>query len=349
MPTLPRRRARKLVRHPAVITAVATLTVVAGIGYSPMTKHAQTPDPQLHPAGFTSLSVNPFAGQKLYVDPYSPAARAVSMTSDANMRRGLQTVAQGSTADWLGDWIPAKSLTQNVAERSQAITANGSMPVYVLYNIPERDCHSYSSGGASSPAAYRSWIDSFVAGAGSARTAVILEPDALSQLSCLSRSDQATRLSLLRYAVSKLATKSTLATYVDAGHAGWVAPKEMIKRLIAVDIKAARGFSLNVSNYDTTASETTYARQIAPWIGWKRVVIDTSRNGMGPAKGTDSWCNPSGRALGPTPSTATGDRLIDAHLWIKRPGESDGTCNGGPPAGQFWDAYAAGLGMRAAS
>jgi endoglucanase len=30
-------------------------------------------------------------------------------------------------------------------------------------------------------------------------------------------------------------------------------------------------------------------------------------------------------------------------LWIKRPGESDGTCNGGPPAGTFWDAYAIGL------
>jgi endoglucanase len=28
--------------------------------------------------------------------------------------------------------------------------------------------------------------------------------------------------------------------------------------------------------------------------------------------------------------------LVDAYLWLKKPGESDGTCNGGPKAGEFW-------------
>jgi endoglucanase len=30
-------------------------------------------------------------------------------------------------------------------------------------------------------------------------------------------------------------------------------------------------------------------------------------------------------------------------LWIKRPGESDGTCNGGPSSGKWWPEYALGL------
>lgn len=39
----------------------------------------------------------------------------------------------------------------------------------------------------------------------------------------------------------------------------------------------------------------------------------------------------------------TGNTFIDAFLWVKPPGESDGTCNGGPPAGKFWLDYALGL------
>ena len=63
-------------------------------------------------------------------------------------------------------------------------------------------------------------------------------------------------------------------------------------------------------------------------------VIDTSRNGNGP-HGND-WCNPPGRALGEPPTCDTGEEKCDAFLWIKIPGESDGTGNGGPRAGRFW-------------
>lgn len=40
--------------------------------------------------------------------------------------------------------------------------------------------------------------------------------------------------------------------------------------------------------------------------------------------------------------TATGEPALDAYLWIKRPGESDGECRGGPAAGQWWPEYALG-------
>jgi endoglucanase len=64
-------------------------------------------------------------------------------------------------------------------------------------------------------------------------------------------------------------------------------------------------------------------------------VLDTSRNGRGPWTPTASypdpqvWCNPPGRGLGLRPSTRTGNRLADAYLWIKTPGQSDGQCNRG--------------------
>jgi endoglucanase len=64
-------------------------------------------------------------------------------------------------------------------------------------------------------------------------------------------------------------------------------------------------------------------------------VIDTSRNGQGPWTPTvvypdaQTWCNPPGRGVGPRPTAATGVPLADAELWIKTPGESDGSCNRG--------------------
>ena len=74
--------------------------------------------------------------------------------------------------------------------------------------------------------------------------------------------------------------------------------------------------------------------------GLKHSVIDTSRNGQGPWAPTVSypdkqdWCNPPDRGLGYQPTANTGAALVDAYLWIKIPGESDGTCTRGlGPAG----------------
>ena len=77
----------------------------------------------------------------------------------------------------------------------------------------------------------------------------------------------------------------------------------------------------------------------------KHFLIDTSRNGLG----TTEWCNPRGQALGVTPTTNTGHPLVDAFLWIKQPGESDGTCGGGPRAGNWWTDIALELSRAASS
>jgi endoglucanase len=85
-------------------------------------------------------------------------------------------------------------------------------------------------------------------------------------------------------------------------------------------------------------------------------VIDTSRNGQGPLD-TDpfaaapydqpasviagltsgNWCNPPGAGAGLRPTANAGVPLLDAYLWIKVPGESDGQCDiaGGARAWDF--------------
>jgi endoglucanase len=170
---------------------------------------------------------------------------------------------------------------------------------------------------------------------------VVLEPDAVPQLKqCLSEADQALRLQLLREAVSTFGQNPATAVYIDAGHSRWVPAPEMAARLKQAGIEGARGFALNVSNYIADAELIEYGKQVVAALGVPtHFIIDTSRNGNGPTE-DNKWCNPAGRALGHQPSTETGEPLLDAFVWVKNPGESDGECEGGPAAGQWFDARA---------
>jgi endoglucanase len=106
-------------------------------------------------------------------------------------------------------------------------------------------------------------------------------------------------------------------------------------RLNAARIAQADGFALNAAIFRPSANELVFGRAIAEKVGRKHFVIDTSRNGLGPVDGPNSWCNPAGQGLGHRPTVVTDDPYLDAYLWIKRPGESDGSCNGSPAAGQW--------------
>jgi endoglucanase len=133
--------------------------------------------------------------------------------------------------------------------------------------------------------------------------------------------------------------------YLDAGNPGWQTPATMGARLARAGVARAQGFALNVSNFVGTAENLAYGQKLSALVGGKHFVIDTGRNGMG---GNGEWCNPAGRALGARPTTDTGNSLIDAYLWVKAPGESDGPCGGAAAAGTWMPEYALGLAQRAA-
>jgi endoglucanase len=136
-----------------------------------------------------------------------------------------------------------------------------------------------------------------------------------------------------------------VSVYIDAGHARWIAADDMAARLEAAGVGDADGFSLNVGNFIATEENIQYGRIISERIGQKHFIIDTGRNGNG-ATFEGAWCNPKGRALGTPPTTLTGDPLVDAFVWIKSPGESDGECNGGPKIGEFWPEEALAMARR---
>jgi endoglucanase len=222
-----------------------------------------------------------------------------------------------------------------------AAHAAGTTPILSLYGIPHRDCGSFAAGGFGSADAYRGWIDGVAGAIGPGPAAIILEPDALAMADCLSGDQRQERFDLIRYAVDRLTGNPASAVYVDAGHLRWVAADEMAGRLNQVGVDKARGFSVNTANFFTTEDSTGYAEAISGMTNGSNYVIDTSRNGAGPAEGEYYWCNPSGRALGVPPTTATAGPHADAYLWVKRPGESDGSCGQGEPyVGTFVNSYA---------
>jgi len=280
----------------------------------------------------------------MYRAPYSNAENAQKQAEQASPADAalLGKIAAQPQASWFGSW--SGDIGTVVTNYVNAAEKAGELAVLVAYNVPNRDCGQYSAGGATDSDAYATWIQGFANGIGERRAVVVLEPDAIPLLKqCLSEADQAKRLELIRNAVEVLEAKPGVDVYIDAGHSNWVPSAEMAERLKLAGVEKARGFSLNVSNFEADPQLIEYGKSVVAALGGdKHFIIDSSRNGNGPAPSSvnEFWCNPEGRALGRPPSGDTGVPELDAFVWIKRPGESDGECKSGPPAGQWFQARA---------
>ncbi len=89
----------------------------------------------------------------------------------------------------------------------------------------------------------------------------------------------------------------------------------------------------NAPDLNTSGINLRYSNMLGAVEPTVHFVIDTSRNGLGPwsppshpAGDAQDWCNPPDRGLGIQPTADTGVALVDAYLWIKIPGASDGQC-----------------------
>lgn len=308
-------------------------------------------------------------------------------------------------AVWFTGGTPA-SVTKDVKSTVKLAAAQHAVPVLVIYNVPGRDCAQYSAGGAATGDDYKAWVDAFVAGLGTQKVVVIVEPDGLALLPTdCGQPDTYDRVSLISYAAHALLADPNASIYMDAGHSAWHNVADMSTRLVNAGVQDVNGFFLNLSNYQYSANEVQYGTWISDCIAFATVVspgnygcpdqywnggplpakiavlngewngvalsaygvwsddsdtialntsginlryanmlgatqptvhfvIDTSRNGQGPwqppadhpAGDPQDWCNPPARGLGLLPTANTGVALVDAYLWVKIPGASDGQC-----------------------
>lgn len=291
-------------------------------------------EPTAAPAHDARLDPMPKA---LWVQPGHPARAVADALRDKHPDDAalLDRLADTPAAVWLGGWT--KEPKKTAAAIVGAARKEGALPVLVAYNIPDRDCGQHSAGGTKDVEAYDAWIGQIAAGIGTGEALVILEPDALTVTDCLTDNGLDERLGMLSRAVATLGKNPRTRVYLDGGHPKALPVEAMAAMLTSAGVGEARGFALNVSNFVSTKDNVAYGEKLSRMLGGSHYVIDTSRNGRG---GTGEWCNPFGRGLGEEPTTAPGLPHGDAFLWVKRPGESDGTCHGGPEAGNFWPGYA---------
>src|SRR5450756_557144 len=320
-------------RRPAVLALAITVVIGLVLATSGRTGSGSRPG-------------DPFSGVRLFADPHSEAAQARDSMARTHPAAAavLGRIASQPAGFWLGSWIPGTAVAAVVRTVLREAGASDSMPLLVLYAYPYRGCEQAT---AASTAAYEQWVGQVAAGIGTRRAAVVLEPDALAEyvrLGCLAAAAQADRVAIIHRAVGQLAKLPHVALYLDAGNSHWQPAPVMAALLLAAGVREARGFSLNVSNFYSTAAEESYGDRVGALLNGMHYVIDTSRNGLATAT---TWCNAPGQALGAVPTVDTGRKLADALLWIKPPGASDGMCNGGPQAGVFWPAYALGLAAKA--
>ncbi|KAF2835114.1 glycoside hydrolase family 6 protein [Patellaria atrata CBS 101060] len=210
-------------------------------------------------------------------------------------------------------------------------------------------------------ALYRGYIDSIAAHIktySDVKFILTIEPDSLANL-ITNLNVQKCANAKKAYEDSTIYALKTLnlpnvSMYLDGGHGGWLGwdanitpAAKMFGDLYkaAGSPKAVRGLVTNVSNYNgwslaTCPSYTTpnkncdekkFVNAFAPLLSAAgfpaHFLVDTGRNGVQPTKQIEQghWCNVIGTGFGVRPTTNTGDPLVDAFVWVKPGGESDGT------------------------
>jgi cellulose 1,4-beta-cellobiosidase len=145
--------------------------------------------------------------------------------------------------------------------------------------------------------------------------------------------------------------------YIDAGHGGWLGWNDNLKpgaKELATVYKNAgspkqvRGISTNVAGWNSfdmtpgefskatdaqwnkAQNEKLYVELFSPELKSAgmpgQAIVDTGRNGVqNLRKEWGNWCNVNGAGFGPRPTSTTGSSLVDAFVWVKPGGESDGT------------------------
>lgn len=256
---------------------------------------------------------------------YQELQRVLNSTNNPKAIKNIERLQETPVAQWLND-DNAVNIVHNNTNGSRA---NGSIPVFVAYNIPLRDLGGDAAGGAGSAEDYREWIENVSDAIDDAPSVVVLEPDALADVPDMSSTaDKEQRIVMLRNALKTFRDNNKYtAVYLDVGNSRWLPASTMadLIRMVDPDRNLVGGISLNVSYQASEVASTDYADAISSRLGYPlHVMIDNSMNGAPNTDAITGWCNPKGEKIGYADTTYSADKVETA--FIKTPGESDGVC-----------------------
>ncbi|KAK6949046.1 hypothetical protein Daesc_009119 [Daldinia eschscholtzii] len=314
-------------------------------------------------------AANVWKSHKLHVDPHyqSEVKKAVESIADAELRDKASKVADVGTFIWLkteDDLRDLGTIASTVPCDEIAGLVLDNLP-YKTSATPGAGFNKETS------TEYRNYVDllaKVINSSPNTSFAVIVEPQAFpNYFNDTGASDELAKSyrENVPYVLKTLNLPNAI-TYLDAGNSNsmdWelhrnVAAKEIIDVYEAAGGPSRfRGFATNVANFNSwdllpgefvTGDDSRYIRpqneqhfvRILSDALQKNglparathAIMDTSRSGVpGLRYSWDDWCNINDAGFGVRPTSQTGDETLDAFVWVKHPGESDGTSDSSEP------------------
>ncbi|TMW55464.1 hypothetical protein Poli38472_010346 [Pythium oligandrum] len=292
--------------------------------------------------GFTLVN----AAEELCALPTSSLVAAASEFPDCTL--ALDEVKKQAIATWYTDRETTDSYTQK-AKDIVAQCPESSRITLVVYGLPNKDCDAgYSSGGVNKNADdYKKWVQDLATTVGDRKVLYVLEPDAVGLIAKGGCGVQNGYAGNVKEAIRILSANANADIYLDVGY--WTLMSATDAAGVASTVKdlaqggRIKGITLNTSNYRSNKEISDLCSNFQNAYGDKslKCIADTSRNYKDPT--SSEWCNAKFGGVGRPPTSNTGFDNLDYFIWIKPPGESDGTCDGGEHTGDSMKGPGAGL------
>lgn len=259
------------------VRALAALCLLVGCLLLPST-----------PAQATPRDENPLAGREWGVyQGLAEMAWAPYAASTGKSRKLLAKIALRPKAKWFGNWIPNSEIAGKV--HSYIDNATGGDPDVMVQmtlfrmNPWEQDACTRLPTRAER-ASYKQYIRRFARAVGETHAAIVLQPDGPFALCAPGGSRAHSRL--IAYSAERLSRLPNATTYIEAGTAEWNGydPQRAVRLLVRGGVQHVRGFTFNVTHYESTASQIAFGAKVVQaladrGITGKHFVVDTAENG----------------------------------------------------------------------
>ncbi|ORX77524.1 putative cellulase [Anaeromyces robustus] len=223
-----------------------------------------------------TISGNPFSGVEFYINPYyvEEVDNAIAQMTDSSLKAKAEKMKTYPNAIWLDNIKNMQSWLQPNLEKALAQQSGSKkvLTVFVVYDLPGRDCHAMASNGEllandSDAQRYKTEyidvIEEQLKKYKSQPIVLIIEPDSLANMvtniettpACAESQDY--YFDGHAYLLKKFGVLQHVAMYLDIGHAFWLGWDDNREKAAKVYKKVidsgspgkVRGFVDNVANY----------------------------------------------------------------------------------------------------
>jgi endoglucanase len=238
--------------------------------------------------GLPGAGANPIAHVAWGV-PHDDNVWSLYQSTKGSNHTQLAQLALEPRALWLG-WENPNREVQAQTAAAVAAQQNGNPNALSEFATFELNpWENQKANGVDKPAvraswnvrADEAWYRNMAAGIGSARALVIEQVDLPAAWNIPSTEPE----QIGTYAAKVLSANPHTTVYIDAGTFGWLTPAHDALLLLRSGIRYARGFALDDTDYDPTATEDEFGAQVIAALAGlgvtgKHFIVNTDENGQ---------------------------------------------------------------------